>query len=197
MKYDIDVVANGLLQGEVVLLPTDTVYGLAVSPNFEAAIDRLYALKNRPRQRNLPIMVASIAALEQMGVEMSESAGKLLRSHFVPGALTLAMGFKEKPLLPWLEGREEVAIRIPNDPELLAILEKTGPLLVTSANAHGMPTPEKLEDAIAQLHGKPDQAIGGGLLKSVPSTLINCRVNPPVVERVGIIPAEALLKVLD
>jgi L-threonylcarbamoyladenylate synthase len=197
MKYNIDTVANGLLKGEVVLLPTDTVYGLAVSPNFEASIDRLYALKNRPRQRNLPIMVASIAALETMGIEISTSAEKLLRSHFVPGALTLAMGFKDKPLLPWLAGREEIAIRIPNNQELLAVLEKTGPLLVTSANAHGMPTPEKLEDAIAQLHGKPDQAIEGGLLKSVPSTLINCRVNPPVIERVGMIPPEALLKLLD
>ncbi len=197
MKYEIDKVATGLLQGEVILLPTDTVYGLAVSPNFEASIDRLYALKNRPRQRNLPIMVASIATLEQMGVEISDSAGKLLRSHFVPGALTLAMGFKDKPLLPWLAGREEIAIRIPNDQQLLAVLEKTGPLLVTSANAHGMPTPERLEDAIAQLYGTPDQAIDGGLPKSVPSTLINCRVNPPVVERVGIIPSEALLNFLD
>src|SRR5215203_1832526 len=129
-----------LQTGGVVLLPTDTVYGLAVSPDFEKSIDRLFALKRRPRTVNLPIMVASAAELEPLGFEVTESARRLLRSPLIPGSLTLALGFSSDFRPQWLEGRVEAAVRIPNDDRLLAVLRKSGPLLVTSANAHSADT---------------------------------------------------------
>jgi len=88
----VDDIVECLENGGVVLLPTDTVYGLAVSPKFDKSIDRLFALKRRPRTVNLPIMVASDAELEPLGFEISESARRLLRSPLIPGSLTLAMG---------------------------------------------------------------------------------------------------------
>src|SRR5678815_4121774 len=90
---DVEKIVSCLQTGGVVLLPTDTVYGLAVSPNFDKSIDRLFALKRRPRNVNLPIMVASDAELEPLGFEISESARRLLRSPLIPGSLTLALGF--------------------------------------------------------------------------------------------------------
>src|ERR1041384_4836301 len=132
----VEAIVECLGNGGVVLLPTDTVYGLAVSPNFDKSIDRLFALKRRPRNVNLPIMVASDTELEPLGFEISESARRLLRSPLIPGSLTLAMGFSSDYRPHWLIGRDEAAIRIPNDDRLLAVLRKTGPLLVTSANAH-------------------------------------------------------------
>ena len=96
----------------------------------------------------------------------------------------------------WLEGRDEIAVRIPDDERLLAILRATGPLLVTSANAHGSGTPETLAGALSQLDGAPDLAIDGGLLQVVPSTLVNCRREPPVVEREGAIPAREIEEIL-
>src|ERR1051325_5571168 len=89
----VDDIVECLENGGVVLLPTDTVYGLAVSPKFDKSIYRLLALKRRPRTVNLPIMVASDAELEPLGFEISESARHLLRSPLIPGSLTLAMGF--------------------------------------------------------------------------------------------------------
>jgi L-threonylcarbamoyladenylate synthase len=181
----------------VVLLPTDTVYGLAVSPNFDGSIDRLFALKRRPRNVNLPIMVASDAELEPLGFEVGEYARRLLRSPLIPGSLTLAMGFSSDYRPAWLAGREEAAVRIPNDERLLSVLRETGPLLVTSANAHSAETPDNVADILAQLDGAPDLSIDGGTLRTTASTLVNCRVDPPRIERIGVVPESEVLKYLS
>ena len=192
----VDEIVGCLMGGGVVLLPTDTVYGLAVSPRFDESIDRLFALKRRPRNVNLPIMVASDDELEPLGFELSESARRLLRSPLVPGSLTLALGFQSDYRPGWLTGRDEAAIRIPNDERLLAVLRKTGPLLVTSANAHSADTPDNISDILAQLDGAPDLSIDGGKLKTTASTLVNCRVDPPQIERLGVVPEAEVLRYL-
>ena len=186
-----------LQTGGVVLLPTDTVYGLAVSPNFDASIERLFALKRRPGNVNLPIMVSSEAELEPLGFDVSDSARRLLRSPLIPGSLTLAMGFRSDYRPRWLEGREEAAVRIPNDERLLAVLRQTGPLLVTSANAHSAETPDNVQEILAQLDGAPDLWIDGGILRTTASTLVNCRVDPPAIERAGVVPASEVVKYLS
>ena len=192
-----DSIVECLENGGVVLLPTDTVYGLAVSPKFDESIDRLFALKRRPRNVNLPIMVASDEELEPLGFEVSESARRLLRSPLIPGSLTLAMGFNSEYRPDWLAGREEAAVRIPNDERLLSVLRMTGPLLVTSANAHSSETPDNVADILAQLDGAPDLVIDGGTLRTTASTLVNCRVDPPRIERLGVVPESEVLKYLS
>nr|VFK40189.1 MAG: L-threonylcarbamoyladenylate synthase [Candidatus Kentron sp. SD]VFK45740.1 MAG: L-threonylcarbamoyladenylate synthase [Candidatus Kentron sp. SD] len=180
----------------VVLMPTDTVYGLAVLPARARAVGRVYALKQRPGGMNLPIMVDSAEKLPALGLAINEAARRLLDSPLVPGALTLALGFRERPIPGWLEGREEVAIRIPDDRRLLDVLGQTGPLLVTSANRHGDATPGTLADALAQLDGAVDLAVEGGRLSRAPSTLVNCRRDPPVIEREGAISRETIMEYL-
>jgi L-threonylcarbamoyladenylate synthase len=194
---DVKEIVSCLQTGGVVLLPTDTVYGLAVSPNFDDSINRLFALKRRPRNVNLPIMVASDAELEPLGFEVSQSARRLLRSPLIPGSLTLAMGFNSDYRPAWLAGRDEAAVRIPNDERLLSVLRMTGPLLVTSANAHSAETPDNVADILAQLDGAPDLSIDGGTLRTTASTLVNCRVDPPVIERIGVVPESEVLKYLS
>jgi len=194
---DVKNIVSCLEKGGVVLIPTDTVYGLAVSPNFDESITRLFALKRRPRNVNLPIMVASDTELEALGFSVSESAGRLLRSPLIPGSLTLAMGFSSDYRPAWLAAREEAAVRIPNDERLLSVLRQTGPLLVTSANAHSAETPDNVADILAQLDGAPDLSIDGGTLRTTASTLVNCRVDPPRIERVGVIPESEVLKYLS
>ena len=193
----VDEIVACLQTGGVVLLPTDTVYGLAVSPNFDESITRLFALKRRPRNVNLPIMVASAAELEPLGFEVNESAQRLLQSPLIPGSLTLAMGFSSDYRPAWLAGRDEAAVRIPNDERLLSVLRAAGPLLVTSANAHSADTPDNVADILAQLDGAPDLSVDGGTLRTTASTLVNCRVNPPVIERAGVVPASEVLKYLS
>ena len=193
-----DKIAHILLNGGVALLPTDTVYGLAASPLFPDAVARIFDLKARPTRQNLPIMVASVKDMTDMGLAINDAVKKILNSDYVPGDITIVMGFeKEDSSVSWLKGREEVAVRIPNHADLLTILEKTGPLMVTSANRHGNPTtPLTIDEVLADLNGAPDIAIDGGIVLNVPSTIINCRVNPPIIERNGRILYEDLLKLL-
>ena len=192
---DVHAIAMCLREGGVALLPTDTVYGLAALPASDTAVDRLFALKRRPRARNLPVMIASQDQLAAIDVHITDAAARLLKSPFMPGPLTLALGIG--PCAPaWLAGRTEIAVRMPDHVLMLAVLRQTGPLFVTSANAHGLATPEGLRDALAQLDGAPEIAIDGGILQTLPSTLVNCNVTPPVIERVGVIDEAAIWKIL-
>lgn len=189
-------IARVLTQGGVALLPTDTVYGLAAHPERDAAVDRIFALKRRPRTVNLPVMVAAREQIAALGAIITPEADRLLASRFVPGPLTVAFALDPARAPAWLNGRVEAAVRIPDHALMLDVLVRAGPLLVTSANTHGQATPESLADALSQLDGAPDIAIDGGVLSPTPSTLVNCAVSPPRIERVGAAPAtviEALL----
>lgn len=188
--------ARRLLAGGVVLLPTDTVYGLAAHPERQEAVTRLFAMKGRPRSVNLPVMISSRDDIAALGGVVSDAAAALLDSAYVPGPLTLAVGVSPENLAPWLRGREEFAVRMPDDDRLLAILAVTGPLLVTSANAHAEQVQESPADILETLAGTPDMVIDDGKRDTVPSTLVNCRSVPPRVERVGAVPQEDIEAVL-
>jgi len=180
-------IVAALLGGKVAVLPTDTVYGLVAAPTHEAAIDKVFQLKNRPRDFNLPIMVAQADDLHDLGLEINKNAQNLLDSEYIPGGLTLILGFKKDALRPaWLEGRQEVAIRIPNHNFMLKLLSQTGPLLATSANRHRSKInmcilPEILED----LESEPDLVVDGGVLSGRSSTIVNCRYKEISIERRG------------
>lgn len=180
-------VIAALLDGKVALLPTDTVYGLAASPLHPDGVDRIFMIKGRPKQVNLPIMVHTGDHLASLGFDINPFAKKLLHSPFIPGGLTLVLGFDPAlPRAPWLEGREEAAIRIPADQWLLQVLEGTGPLLVTSANAHGSKASMgNVAEILAEIHQQPDVVIDHGILSTIPSTIVNCRYEELKVEREG------------
>jgi L-threonylcarbamoyladenylate synthase len=179
----------------VVLLPTDTVYGLAAFPGDPSAVRRIFAIKNRPASVNLPVMISAADEIARLGGRLNPASRRLLESSLVPGPLTLAVGIEAEPV-DWLRGREEAAFRMPDDEWLLGLLRDTGPLLVTSANVHAEPTKEAVADILASLAEPPDLVIDGGVRSTTASTLVNCRAEPPVVERVGAVPAEEIEDIL-
>ena len=180
--------------GGVVAVPTDTVYGLAVLPNQTRAIERLYALKERPRTKALPVMVANTEQITGLGVITSLAIEQLLASPFLPGALTIVAAIDPLKCPDWLRGRQEVAFRIPNSPLLLEVMAQVGPLLVTSANLAGVPTPKTVGGVLAQLTGAPDLVVEGETGADIASTLLNCSQNPASIERVGAISVAELSK---
>ena len=194
----IDETVRTLQHGGVALIATDTVYGLAALPTDEKAVEKIYSLKCRPREMFLPIMVADMYDLELLGLDINVNAKKLFQSNLVPGAITFVLGFKDESLKPyWLSSRVEIATRIPNNLLLLSILRETGPLLVTSANRHGLPvTQANVKDILEELNGVPDIIIEDGAGKEVPSTIINCRFSPPVIERYGLISEDIINNIL-
>ena len=188
-----DVVAC-LHSGGIVLLPTDTVFGLAVLPTETLGVDRLYALKVRPRAKALPIMVANANQVSELGVIISPAIEKVLRSPFVPGALTIVAPIDRSNCPDWLKGRDEVAFRIPNSQFLLAVLTEVGPLLVTSANLAGATTPKTVQAVLEQLTEVPDLVVDGETGNDVASTLVNCSHTPAMIERIGAVAVEDLSK---
>jgi L-threonylcarbamoyladenylate synthase len=193
----VEAAASSLRAGDVVVIPTDTVYGVAAMPGIPAAVQAIYAAKERPMGQHLPVMAGSLEQVAQLGVDLNQSA-EALAARWWPGPLTLAMGFSgggERP--DWLAGREEVAVRIPDHPFLLDLLQRTGPLLVTSANQHGSATPPSADEAARDLAGFVELMVDGGTLRTVPSTVVNVRTETPEVEREGAIGTDDVRTVLD
>lgn len=193
----LDRAARCLLASGVVLLPTDTVFGLAGLPNRPSAIAKIFELKARPAHKNLPVMISSERQLVEIGAQINNHTKKLMNSPFCPGPLSMAIGLIEKKTPEWLRGRDEFAFRLPDDEFLLHLLDRVGPLFVTSANRHGMSTFGGASAAAAQLCGTPDFIIDGKECGSIPSTLVNCRYSPPRIERIGIVTENQLLPYIE
>ena len=181
-----------LLQGGVAVVPTDTVYGLAARPEDVAAVRSIYRLKGRPEGMHLPVLAASVDQVRGLGVAFTSGAEVLARRWW-PGPLTLAFGFDPQVERPeWLDGRAEVAVRIPAHNFLRAVLQQTGVLVVTSANRHGGPTPRTADDVAGALGSTVELIIDGGELQDVPSTLVNVSGTAPSLEREGAISQHAI-----
>jgi L-threonylcarbamoyladenylate synthase len=194
----VDDVVKVLDNGGVALLPTDTVPGLAVKPSIKKAVEKIYTLKKRPKELNLPIMVSKQTNLSDLGLDVNANVIKLLNSKYMPGALTIVLGFKGGLMRPeWLNGRDEVAIRIPDDEFLLNVLNNSGPLLVTSANIHGCKnTQSEISKIKNELNGLPDIIIEGTTSKEIPSTIVNCRWQNPIIERLGVVNENEIINIL-
>lgn len=193
-----DKAAQILTSGGVALLATDTVYGLMASPLHPDAVARIFALKGRDAAKSLPVLVADAAQIATLGGALTTRTKALL--HF--GALTMVLPLTPSPACPlttppaWLAGRAEVAVRIPDDARLIALLRRTGPLLATSANASGRDTPAEVSGILAQLTGAPDIVVDDGPRTGQPSTLIDTQTTPFTVLRRGALSEAALKEIL-
>lgn len=178
----LDAAVEALAAGEIVGVPTDTVYGLAVDPWEEAAVAALYELKGRPGSKPIGLLAASAAQAAEVG--QIEQAGRLVERW--PGALTLVV--RTKVVVPDWVGNSAVGtvgIRVPDLPLLRSLLTMTGPLAVTSANLSG--EPDALDDEQArEIFG--DQVavyVEGRSLGSTPSTVVDVTEGPVRVLRQG------------
>lgn len=191
----IDAILEALQDGGVVVVPTDTIYGLMCLPAFPSAARTIYAMKQRPADVRLPIIVADAdQARHDLPLRWTAEAAALARA-FWPGALTIACG-TEGPLPDWLAGRDEVGVRAPAHALIQSLARRAGPLLMTSANRHGAPTPGSVHDVLGDLATPPALAVNGGRLTGASSTLVNTNLPAALIERDGAIAASAIEAVL-
>lgn len=169
--------ARLLAEGSAIGLPTDTVYGLAVDPSVPMAADRVFAVKHRPRDFLLPVLVADTAQAALVAPEPSAAASALMAA-FWPGPLTIVMSRAGGMLLdlgsePAVPART-VGVRCPSHPVPRLLCATVGPLAVTSANIHGQPD-ATTADAVAQVFGTAvPLVLDGGECKGLPSTVVDC-----------------------
>jgi L-threonylcarbamoyladenylate synthase len=166
-------VITALLAGEAVVVPTETVYGLAALPGFE---DRLRELKGRPASVPIAVLVADTEqATVATGLPLPAAAAALTRA-FWPGPLTIVLA---------TAGGLTLGVRCPDLAFVRAVAVETGPVATTSANRHGEPTPPTAEAAAASLAGPVAVVVDGGPLAGVPSTVVDVTGPQPVVLREG------------
>ena len=170
MAETVERVIRALAAGEVVAVPTDTVYGLAVDPNSAIAVERLHELKRRPDQVPVAVLVASMDQAAQL-VEVTPLFERLARAHW-PGKLTI-VATKRPDLSLHVGSDRTLGIRMPDNALIHTLAERFGPIAATSANRHGEATLLAAQ-AVRDHFGDDIQlVVDGGVLSEVASTVVD------------------------
>lgn len=191
----VDEAVNTISRGGLIVLPTDTVYGIGADAFDAAAVAALLAAKGRGRQMPPPVLVPDVRTLDGLATEVSDEARRLVEA-FWPGGFTIIL--RAQPSLQWDLGetRGTVALRMPDHGAALALLRRTGPLAVSSANKSGQPAALDAEDARAQLGDAVAVYLDGGTVSGgVASTIVDATGPQLRVVRAGAISIEALREV--
>lgn len=189
LQREIEKGVKILQKGGVIAFPTDTVYGLGADSFNPTAVERIYEIKNRPKHRQLPLLIADVERLTALADPIPEIAWFLAR-RFWPGGLTLVLS-KADSLPTYLAPGPTIAVRIPDHPVCLALIQHLGnPIIGTSANISGQPAASTAEEVGQQLGGKIDFVIDGGKCPGgKESTVVDVTREPPIILRQGVIPS--------
>lgn len=179
--------------GGLIAFPTDTLYGLGCDPHLPTALQKIYAAKGRSASKAIPVLISRADQLESLVSGLPEQSTRLMERWW-PGALTLVLP-KNPDLPPDLTPYPGLAVRMPDHPVALSLLDQTGPLAVTSANLSDHENPQDAQGVLAQLDGVVDLVLdGGSLLGGQASTIIDCMASEPKLLREGPIPFSAILE---
>ncbi|MFV0462573.1 MAG: L-threonylcarbamoyladenylate synthase [Nostocoides sp.] len=181
--------ADAVRGGSLIVMPTDTLYGVACDAFNRLAVSALLSAKGRGRNMPPPVLVPRVEAVDGLALDVPPYARALMEA-FWPGALTLIL--KAQPSLAWDLGDTNgtVGLRMPDDELALAILADIGPMAVSSANRNGQPNARNILDAATQLGSSVEVYLDAGPVKSAfPSTIVDATGAMPTVLREGIITA--------
>ncbi|MDO5034928.1 MAG: L-threonylcarbamoyladenylate synthase [Actinomycetaceae bacterium] len=173
--------------GGVIVLPTDTVYGIGADPYSTEAVNAVLAAKGRGRQMPPPVLIADPADAAKVAAHLTPAANALIEA-FWPGALTLIVKAAEGIRFDLGDIKDTVAIRMPDHPVTLSVLRETGPLAVTSANLTGQPPAIDAEQAVGYFGEDVACYIDSGPTPGpVPSTIVDVTGEEPVLLREGVL----------
>lgn len=180
-----------LRAGGLVAFPTDTVYGVGALAFDGKAVASIYAAKNRPVEKAIPVLIGESQDLEKVGIDIPTAARKLA-ARFWPGPLTILI--PKRPHLPEsVSATSTVGVRVPDHEVARALLRAAGPMAVTSANISGAQSPVTAQEVYEQLGGRIALIIDGGITpRGVPSTLVDCTTTELKILREGPISPEEL-----
>ena len=192
----IDAAAAAVKSGRLVVMPTDTVYGIGADAFDSQAVAALLAAKGRGRDMPVGVLVGSWHTIDGLVYSVSDSARELIRA-FWPGALSLVV--QQAPSLQWDLGdaRGTVMLRMPLQPVAIELLRQTGPMAVSSANVSGQPPATTAEEARRQLGDLVDVYLDGGTAEQqAASTILDLTGPQPRILRDGPVSAAAIAAVL-
>ena len=193
----VEEATQAVRRGDLVVLPTDTVYGIGADAFEPAAVQALLDAKGRGRDMPPPVLVSNATTLEALATDVPPHARELV-AEFWPGPLTLVC--HQQPSLRWDLGetRGTVAVRMPDHEVALAVLERTGPLAVSSANLSGQPAALDADEAERMLGSSVAVVLDAGPAPgAVASTIVDVTGPEVRVLRLGALSIEELRRVLD
>ena len=187
-------------RGDLVVLPTDTVYGIAADAFSPAAVQKLLDAKGRTRQSPPPVLIPGIPTLDALASEVPEQVRALVAA-FWPGGLTVILPARDS--LQWDLGETggTVALRMPNNRIALELLSETGPLAVSSANLTGKPAATNAQEAERMLGDSVAVYLDGGIGGDAASTIVDAtgllrEGGELTIVRSGVIPDDAIAEVI-
>ncbi len=192
---DLSQAVSFLKKGCPIAFPTETVYGLGAPVFDRKAIEKVFAIKERPSDNPLIVHVSSLNQVEQIAQNLPPIFFELVEKYW-PGPLTLVV--EKKPLVPEIvsAGLSSVAIRMPSDLIARRLIEEVGPLVAPSANLSGRPSPTSAEDVFEDLDGKIPLIIDGGRCScGIESTVLSLVAEVPTLLRPGVITLEGVLEI--
>ncbi len=194
---DVAYAARLLQKGHVVAIPTETVYGLAANALDADAVRKIFEVKNRPAHNPLIVHVASIEQAAKLVTHIPDNALKLMQ-RFCPGPLTVLLPKQDDVPAAVTAGLPNVAIRIPNHPLTLELIQQSGmPLAAPSANPFGYISPTKASHVHSMLKGRVKYILDGDdCVHGIESTIIGFPFGIPTMYRAGAIPVEAIEEVI-
>ena len=194
-EQNVETVLVALRRGELVVYPTETLYGLGANALDEAAVKRVFIAKNRPFDMPISIAVGDIQMMETVAV--LDPVSRKLVQRFMPGPITLVL--KKKPRVPDLvtAATDEVGIRMPDHPLALKFIQKFGPITSTSANLHSRPDPVNLKNAVKEMGESVAVYLDCGSTKlGQHSTIVAVHDGDIEIIRQGVIPIKEIEAVL-
>ncbi len=190
-------VAEGVRRGRLVVLPTDTVYGVGADAFSADAVRDLLDAKGRGPDMPPPVLVPDARTVEGLATEVPEYARALIGAYW-PGPLTVVL--RAQPSLAWDLGDTggTVALRMPDDEVALALLREVGPMAVSSANRHGYPASRTVVEAATQLGASVEFYLDGGpSTGGLASTIVDCTRDEPRILRLGALSEEDVMDVVE
>lgn len=181
----IDAAVSAIAAGECIVLPTDTVYGIAANAFDADAVQRLLHAKQRGRDMPPPVLVSDTYALRTLAEELTPALESLAAA-FWPGALTVVVNAQQSLRMDLGDRGTTIAVRVPDHDFTRELLRATGPLAVSSANVSGEPPATTIEEARAQLKKSVSVYLDGGPAgANVPSTIVDLTDEQPRILRDG------------
>jgi len=188
--------AEAVRRGEVVVLPTDTVYGVGCDAFSAEAVTTVLSAKGRSREMPLPVLVPNAQTIDGLAAEVPAYARDLIQA-FWPGPLTLVLQVQSSLMWDLGETNGTVALRMPENDAALRLLTEVGPMAVTSANVSGQPPATTILDAATQLGSAVSVYLEAGpSAGGLASTILDCTKEAPVILRAGAVSAGQIQEVL-
>lgn len=177
-------IAKQIQEGEIAVIPTDTIYGIIGSAKNSDTVEKIYKLRRRASSKPMIILASSVKQIQDLGIKLNSEQIEIFKKIW-PDKISVVIDCPSKDLYYLHRGKKTLAFRIPDDKFLTDLLEKTGPIVAPSANFEGEKPSESITDAINYFKDGVSLYIDGGTLKSKPSTIAKLEDSKLTVLREG------------